>query len=133
MARSAYSILRGICITLMAVLHTWRYRSPRFPQATSSRLHPAPAVSLGDKPFDVLGQQVALDINRISGPLAAQGRHLERVWNQRAGKTAALDAEHGQADTVHRHRSLLHQVARLLGRHFEGKQARIPLRLDGND
>ncbi len=88
---------------------------------------------MGDEFFDVLGQQVALDIDRRAGLLAPQGGHLKSVGNERARKAPCAHTKHRQADAVHRDRAFFHQVARLLRPDLESEQLGIPFRLDGND
>src|ERR1019366_8276241 len=110
MARSAYSILRGICIRLMRVSLFHSSRRERRRRAYRENL------------LDILNQHVVLDVDGVTGLLEIERRRSQRVGNYFDGKVAVLDREDGQAGPVVGDRDLLDQVASLRGRNLEAEE-----------
>src|SRR5208282_1012545 len=115
MARSAYSILRGICIRLMI-----RFRPARPPLLSAQARGAVCATLIGYESLDVFAEHIAFDIDRRAGAFGAERGHLEGVRDKLATESPVADSKHGEAHAVDRYRALLDQVARLAGRRLEG-------------
>src|SRR5713226_6171151 len=127
MARSAYSILRGICIRLMS----YSSGSGRS-QLARSRGWRRRGFYREDLLY-VLDQHIVFDIHRVAYVFETQGRRAKGVRNQLDGKVAIVERKNSQADSVDGDRAFLDQVTGLRGLDFEGEKFRIALRTNRHD
>src|SRR5579871_881010 len=105
MARSAYSILRGICIRLIGLLAS---------RCGGHRATPT------QNPLNVLRHHVALDIHLVARLADAHGGDLECVRDQLATETTAADREHCKRNSIDCDGAFFDQVARFIRWNLEG-------------
>jgi hypothetical protein len=65
---------------------------------------------VGEQPLDVLGQDVDLEVDPVSGLLDAEGGQLQRGGDEADGEVGVAGLDDGEADAVDGDGALLHDV-----------------------
>ena len=83
-----------------------------------------------DEPLDVLREHVCLEVHVRAGLEPAEGRHLQRVRDERDCEGVVTEIRDRQRDAVHGDGSLLDAVAEHIRGSLDPHTPAVPLRLD---